>query len=154
MNFSLIKCVRRFESVVSYCVQHARDEEEWALEREELRAQVAHLETELRLADCSDGELDFLMTPAKSGHLDRALSSSGTLNGLSLQTLLDMGEASLEVEEDIHDLKMRLGASEAREQTALHELALKNEQLEDLKIQITQLKVRVCNQSSSALRNL
>jgi hypothetical protein len=122
-------------------VQHARDEEEWALEREELRAQVAHLETELHLAGSSDGELDFLITPAKNGHLDRALSSNGTLNGLSLQTLLDMGEASLEVEEDIHELKMRLEESEARERTALHDLALKDRQLEDLKIQITQLKV-------------
>lgn len=129
------------------CVQHARDEEQWALEREELGAQVAHLETELRLADSSDGELDFLITPAKHGHFDRPLSSSGHMNGLSLQTLLDMGEASLEVEEDIHELKMRLAGSEARERTALQDLALKDQLVQDLQIQIAELKVCICNHS-------
>ncbi|KAG0628092.1 hypothetical protein M758_2G249000 [Ceratodon purpureus] len=135
-------------SVIS--VQHARDEEEWAGEREELRAQVAHLETELHLAGCSDGELDFLITPAKKGHLERALSSPGTLHGLSLQTLLDMGEASLEVEEDIHELKVRIEESEASERTALHALASKDRELEDLKIQITQLKDEVAAEKDKA----
>ncbi|KAG0628093.1 hypothetical protein M758_2G249000 [Ceratodon purpureus] len=129
---------------------HARDEEEWAGEREELRAQVAHLETELHLAGCSDGELDFLITPAKKGHLERALSSPGTLHGLSLQTLLDMGEASLEVEEDIHELKVRIEESEASERTALHALASKDRELEDLKIQITQLKDEVAAEKDKA----
>ncbi|XP_024375724.1 uncharacterized protein [Physcomitrium patens] len=129
---------------------HARDEEEWDLEREELKAQIAHLETELQLASCSDSELDFLITPAKKGHLDRDLISPGTLNGLSLQSLLDMGEASLEVEEDIHELKMRLAESEARERAALHELTLKDRELEELKTQNKNLKEEVTTEKGKA----
>ncbi|KAG0603078.1 hypothetical protein M758_10G064700 [Ceratodon purpureus] len=61
-----------------------------------------------------------------------------------------MGEASLEVEEDIHELKVRIEESEASERTALHALASKDRELEDLKIQITELKDEVAAEKDKA----
>lgn len=111
------------------------------MEREELKAQVAHLETELQLSSCSNGELDFLMTPAKKGYSDLAMDSPRASNGLSIQALLDMGEASLEVEDDLHDLQMRLADAEVREQNARRELAMKEQELEELRKKTKQLEV-------------
>lgn len=112
------------------------------MEREELKAQVAHLETELQLSSCSNGELDFLMTPAKKGYSDLAMDSPRASNGLSIQALLDMGEASLEVEDDLHDLQMRLADAEVHEQNARRELAVKEQELEELRRKTKQLEVK------------
>lgn len=123
-------------------MQHARIEEDWTTEREELEAVIAHLETELQLANCNNGELDFLITPVKKGYSDRDLGSPKTPRSLSIQTLLDMGEASLEVEGDGHDLHFKVSDTEARLCNAAHELQEREKELQAMREQNSVLKVR------------
>jgi hypothetical protein len=104
---------------------------------------VAHLETELNLASCTNGELDFLITPMK-GESDRTLGSPRTPTGrFSIQTLLDLGEASLEVEDDFHELQLKHADAEVRVQSATFELQKKEQQLVELREIVSQMKVRL-----------
>jgi len=128
----------------------AKLEEDWINERAEWEARVAHLETELNLASCTNGELDFLITPMK-GASDRTLGSPRTPTGrFSIQTLLDLGEASLEVEDDFHELQLKHADAEVRVQSATFELQKKEQQLVELREIVSQMKVELAAEKEKA----
>ncbi|KAH8961384.1 hypothetical protein BDL97_05G047600 [Sphagnum fallax] len=128
----------------------AKLEEDWINERAEWEARVAHLETELNLASCTNGELDFLITPMK-GASDRTLGSPRTPTGrFSIQTLLDLGEASLEVEDDFHELRLKHADAEVQVQSATFELQKKEQQLVELREIVSQMKVELAAEKEKA----
>jgi DNA repair exonuclease SbcCD ATPase subunit len=128
----------------------AKLEEDWINERAEWEARVAHLETELNLASCTNGELDFLITPMK-GASDRTLGSPRTPTGhFSIRTLLDLGEASLEVEGDFHELRLKHADAEVQVQSATFELQKKEHQMVELRGIVSQMKVELAAEKEKA----
>jgi hypothetical protein len=78
------------------------------------------------------------------GASDRTLGSPRTPTGrFSIQTLLDLGEASLEVEDDFHELRLKHADAEVQVQSATFELQKKEQQLVELREIVSQMKVRL-----------